>query len=698
MKDIFKDYSLEQFNSDINGLIKDEAVNNIKLFAATDEAKISVVLKPIDDKNFYYGLHPCFSSEKMIDLLFKSKITTGYDFWRVIFKEQIENNWFKISKFKHFDNSFNIEQSELETILLGKSILQMASHFGFRFQCKDTVAEELKGLLARFWREETTDSKYNTNKHYFSKEKTFFCQSGKNQKGTYIDFLGFWPKVIIDKLDKEIHIRIDNNVEPGELSIEKIIESKLKSKKYITLNELYGMSNKSTNLFSEDKFKLRDGNIYYSGTMPRVTEIKYVTDHPSSEQIKYLIMHVERTTFATVDCMDNPMIMLHPLFGEWYKGRPLYDFLLDFDRYEDKMQSEYLYKQKEDDNVNQTVSEEKENENKYQTVYEKKEIENINDYLERSFNTHTVAVSANLETADHYLLVGKRGKGTIDDGEYYCSVNGQSEFNDENVSFYQDSVYEDLPTLDFNSKKRLDLNNEIQRETIAELGISMFEQDWQYYGVSYLSINNKKNDVKSDGESYENASKVSKRRMHFNVLTYNKSYSNFEEVYTNHENVTEKFENSLIEGIRLNLYKDWKEFTKSSIEKISSFAYDHSGIVSFSILSITMVINIINKKSSSDITSMGITDFFEVIVVFLYIVVVTAKWVSNKDVRQHRRTVRFNSRKFKDDASNKNNSLSKLFNKFNFSKHLINKKEEDFQMHVILKVMMGLYFLQKKEK
>ena len=95
---------------------------------------------------------------------------------------------------------------------------------------------------------------------------------------------------------------------------------------------------------------------------------------------------------------------------------------------------------------------------------------------------------------------------------------------------------------------------------------------------------------------------------------------------------------------------------------------------------------------------MAVTDFFEVIVVLLYIVVVTAKWVSNKDVRQHRRTVRFNSRKFKDDSNNKNNSLVKLFNKFKSRNHLRNIKEEDFQMHVILKMMMGLYFLQKKEK
>lgn len=466
MKDIFKDYSLNQFNKDISGLIKDEAVNNIKLFAATDEAKLSVVLRPSKDKTFYHGLHPSFSSEEMIDLLFKRKGISNKDFCKIISKEQTENSWFKVSDFSGLDTGFDLNQSELETLLFGKSILQMASHFGFRFQCKKTVAEELKKIIARLWREETGKLNYNLNRDYFSKEKTFFFQSGKNQKGIYIDFLGVWPKEIIDKLDEEIHIKMDSDLESSELVLEKIMENTPKSGNYITLSELYGMSNESTNLFSEDKFKLRDGNIYYSGTMPRVTKIKYDTDHPSSEQIKYLIMHVERTTFATVDCMDNPMIMLHPFFGEVYKERPLYDFLLDFDRYEDEMQSTHLYNQKE-------------NKTNLQTGYENNEIQNINKYLKSSFNTHTVAVSANIETADQYLLVGKRGKGTIDVGEYYCSVNGQSEFNDENVLFYQDSVYEDLPTLDFNSKKRLDLNNEIQRETIAELGISMFEQDWQ---------------------------------------------------------------------------------------------------------------------------------------------------------------------------------------------------------------------------
>lgn len=685
MKDIFKDYSLQQFNRDISGLIKSEMVNHIKLFTATDESKVSVVLKASRNKTFYYGVHPAFSEQRMLSIVFNKNTINACDFWNIVCKEQADKKRFQLGDLSNIDDDFGLKQSELETILLGRSILQMASHFGFRLQCKGSIVKELKQSIAELWREGSPKSKFNSHTEYFNKEKTFFCQWGVNKKGTYIDFLGIWPREIIEQLDRKFAIRFSVCKGSTELFIEEKSIVNSTSENYVTLNNLYGMITGSDNLNLGNEFRLRDGNIYYSGTMPRVKRIDYNTDHPSSEQIKYLIMEVERTTFATVDCMDNPIIMLHPFFSKTFKERVLYDYLLDFDRYEDMVQATNLYNQKEKSGIGQTQ-------------YEKDEIEKINNYLEKSFNTHTVAVSANIETADQYLLVGKRGKGTIDDGEYYCSVNGQSEFNDENVSFYKESVYEDLPTLDFNSTKRIDLNNEIQRETIAELGISMFKQDWQYYGVSYLSINNIINGASSNGDSYESAAKVTKRRMHFNVLTYNKSYSDFEEVYNNHENVTEKFENSLIEGIKLNVYKDWKEALKYFTEKTSAIAYNHSGIISFSILSITMLLNFVSGKRNPDISSLGILDLFEIVVVLMYITVISVKWFSNKEVRQRRRTVRFDIREFKIHTYNENNSLAKLFNKFNSNKPFWKRKEEDFQMHAILKVMFALHFLQKKSK
>lgn len=124
-----------------------------------------------------------------------------------------------------------------------------------------------------------------------------------------------------------------------------------------------------------------------------------------------------------------------------------------------------------------------------------------------------------------FLIVAQRDEKSIDAGEFYSSANGQSEFMDKHVSFYKESVFEDLPSMNYNSDYRVDLNNEIRREVIAELGITALNSEWDYLGVSYLAINQEKN--KND------QGKPTKRRMHFNVLTSNKTSLDFKAVVAN---------------------------------------------------------------------------------------------------------------------------------------------------------------------
>lgn len=62
----------------------------------------------------------------------------------------------------------------------------------------------------------------------------------------------------------------------------------------------------------------------------------------------------------------------------------------------------------------------------------------------------------------------------------YPSVNGQSEIYDFNVEFYNESVYEDLPTLLAEERTRLDYNKELDRESYAELHIKSFVEEWEY--------------------------------------------------------------------------------------------------------------------------------------------------------------------------------------------------------------------------
>ena len=65
----------------------------------------------------------------------------------------------------------------------------------------------------------------------------------------------------------------------------------------------------------------------------------------------------------------------------------------------------------------------------------------INGYLQRSINSNTIAVSANLVSRDGCLIAAVRDGSSIDSNTGYCSANGQTEFRDNFVTFYRNSVY-----------------------------------------------------------------------------------------------------------------------------------------------------------------------------------------------------------------------------------------------------------------
>ncbi|GGA98225.1 hypothetical protein ERX37_04545 [Macrococcus hajekii] len=178
----------------------------------------------------------------------------------------------------------------------------------------------------------------------------------------------------------------------------------------------------------------------------------------------------------------------------------------------------------------------------------------MNQYLSQSFNTHTLAVSANIVTSDGYLLIAKRSSGSIDSNTYYCSVNGQSEFYDENVQFYQNSVYEDLPTMHFDKNNRIDFSHEMSREAIAELGIYHLKDQWNIIGLSYLSINNNNRPIK-------------KRRMHFNLLMENQTDQTFKDIYDKKDSQTESFEHDDLLGFKTEIFRSRAQLSRFYIKK-----------------------------------------------------------------------------------------------------------------------------------
>jgi len=663
MKPLFKDYTIQKMNEDISEMIKNDKVNNLKLFVASDEAKLSVTLKADDNYNEkYHGLHPKFDDKALLNFLSSNtpKINNSDNFWSIIKTEQEKNRYMNLITYNDEIKIGDVViteriKKELEEALLGRAILQMASHFGFRFKVDKEIIEELQLYLAQIWdeyAEEFAQTEINKDKNIM---KPQYWQI--NIDKSYVDFLGIWPLEIIKRIENKYQIYSDNS------EIPQIVKSSNGNNKriseFLTFNASY-----------IQHFRLRTSSVYYSGVMPRVMKIEYNDSSTSSNNVKYLIFHVVRTTFATVDFMDNPGIIHHPYFINKEMDGSRYELMIYFDNHEDMIQDKYLYSNS-DSGLDYPS----------QRKYEINEISKINKYLEHSFNTHTIAVSANIETNDNYLLLGKRGNISIDSGEYYCSANGQTEFRDEYVSFYHTSVFEDLPSMDYNSKYRIDLTNEIQRESIAELGISSFKNEWKYYGVSYLSIHN---NVIDNDTSKVTTSYVKSRRMHFNVLTSNNTHLPFKDVIESYEHATEKFENSMIRGLKTIVFKD----NIDRIKKITSRTYDfvyHNKSNIFLLAFLTTYI--FNKNNAMQLDASSIMDIFFLV---SYVGILLYKWFGDKKIREKKTSLYLLTTKYrnKDKSYKMNSIIEDMLAK-------LKKGEEEGRLHAIFKVMYTLYFLDK---
>ncbi len=147
-----------------------------------------------------------------------------------------------------------------------------------------------------------------------------------------------------------------------------------------------------------------------------------------------------------------------------------------------------------------------------------------------------------------------------------------------------------MPSLDYNSKYRVDLDDEIRREVIAELGICNLSAVWEYYGASYLSKNNFPN--KSDENiSIEESNKIKNRRMHFNVLSSNKTDLSYKEVLKNSKNAVEKFENSQILGLKISVFSNVFNMIKSYLHEIFKWLLNNNSNIFLVILYISIIFN-----------------------------------------------------------------------------------------------------------
>lgn len=533
------------------------------------------------------------------------------------FTEIKEGNFSNSEKIEQFMNkkitnfSLHDEQEKYKYAVFAQVLMRLASRFGIKMNAKSNVLHLFKNL----------SSIYST---HFIENITYKIDS------TSVTFLG-------SLTDDMLQLLTSNNF--GFLFN--------KETKQFSLTNKVSSSNQFLDFFTVIKdidtshlYKLSNGSVYYSGVMPRVKSIEK-RESTSNPLIQTIRLNVERTTFSTLDAFDYNDILQHPMLEKYY------DILSEFVLNEDKAQ-EVLFK--------------KEN---YQS--NDKMIQAVNQYLENSYNTHTVAVSGNLVTSDNYLIAAERNSAAIDKATYYCSVNGQSEFRDTNVNFYKESIEDDFPSLIADSKERNTFAEELTREAEAELNIHNLKHKWKYYGVSILGIQNKESDP------------LQTRRMHFNVLAYNEINEEFLDVKDSYLDAIEKFENKSLQGFRIHFDQDVKDKINTQVTTATRFLAENDSLLT-NLVAIPFLL--ITGPSASNHP----TESIQFIVTIVLAVFVLLNGLNDfiyfvKQARMRRKHIEtYHKIKNKQSVQLIEQAYDKLFKKY--------------KGHPILYVMMGLYIYQ----
>lgn len=261
------------------------------------------------------------------------------------------------------------------------------------------------------------------------------------------------------------------------------------------------------------------GKVFYSGVLLKAVNITKQSDRYENDRIPSYQFQYERSTFATVCAFDDNRT-LHPLLAQ---SR---DKLINMFRADDACKSRLI----------KNLSREE--------VGEEEILLHVNEYLRSSFNVNQIGVSSNVKTSDGKIFFGLRGSNNIDSGSLYPGVNGNAEVYDENVSFYNNSVYEDLPSV-YLRDRRSDLLGEISREAYAELRLTTKRESWECYGMI----------ISGTAPAAETYSCVH-RRCHFNVLFENEVAETMEQIKERKLKASESFENTNFAAIKVQFYKD----------------------------------------------------------------------------------------------------------------------------------------------
>ena len=440
-------------------------------------------------EEYWYGLHPDIS----VDAIFRnisSKAFYNLDNFEEFLSEN--KNYFTIPK----------KDAAYAKALFAKTIVKMLTNFGVKIKADreafDYIKEKFEEESSCFF----PDVNYDLSCKNGELSVKFL---GALTESSY-QFLHNCKELVV--VDDTIKLNSDNNISGATSLAEYLI-------------------NKERGDSGFAKFVLVKGTAYYNGVLPRVTKIANLDQKIANNSLSSYCIHFERTTYATMDALDNSYIKQHPLLVN-YVG------LLDkLDAEEEKYQKEVIS----------------------QLPCKKFDLEIINTYLDKSLFTHTLAVSGNIVTSDGYCVFALRDRRNVDANTVYCSVNGQSEIKDKKVEFYSYSCDADYPTITYEPNEKVRFTQEIEREAKAELNIALYEDVWECCGLSFLCIDNSK------------AKQSDYHRFHFNLLFTNKVPDSFAKLRKKTADATEKYENKDIIGIRVKSYAN-------PLTKFGSYCFD----------------------------------------------------------------------------------------------------------------------------
>ena len=354
------------------------------------------------------------------------------------------------------------------------------------------------------------------------------------------------------------------------------------------------------------------GGALYSGVIPRLLHVEYQKPGMSNTGIEKLLLHTGRTSYLTMYGMARTDVLRHPFLQEiTAEGETLAGWNVRFDQNEVQAQNVYLQTLRAQDARYAACPAGKEGE-----AFEQ-ELAALNAYLDTSWNVHNINISGNLITSDDYCLYTRRAGNIEDAGNFYCSVNGGGEIDDDSVSFYETSVEEDVPTICYGEKPYY-FGREMTREAIAELGTIDISNVWKYYGLTAMGHITDENDAH-------------RIWLHFNVLGERRCTDTFDFIREQKAQAAESFESSSLFGYQLNLFATKRALAGYRMHRMLDWIIDQKDTLTLiAVFAVSMILNE---------TFLDLDNILSLIFVGIMAIVYLYQWHLWRKERKSRRTI-----------------------------------------------------------